>query len=45
MDDGRAFTGDLPPEEAAGENPKALASWALLRSRIYPGHGPIRPLE
>jgi ribonuclease/clavin/mitogillin len=45
LDDGRAFTGDLPPEEAAGENPKALASWALLRSRIYPGHGPIRPLE
>ncbi|GAA6761330.1 MBL fold metallo-hydrolase [Thermus oshimai] len=45
LDDGRALTGDLPPEEAAGENPNALASWAPLRSRIHPGHGPIRPLE
>ncbi len=45
LDDGRALTGDLPPEEAAGENPNALASCALLRSRIHPGHGPIRPLE
>ncbi|SDE91136.1 Glyoxylase, beta-lactamase superfamily II [Thermus arciformis] len=49
LDDGRAFTGDLPPEEAAWDNPVALQSWSLLRARgarwVYPGHGPVRPLE
>ncbi|WP_040683559.1 MBL fold metallo-hydrolase [Thermus igniterrae] len=49
LEDGRAFTGDLPPEEGAWDNPLALQSWALLRARgarwVYPGHGPVRPLE
>ncbi|WP_337844874.1 MBL fold metallo-hydrolase [Thermus sp.] len=49
LDDGRAFTGDLPREEGAWDNPKALASWALLRRKgarwIYPAHGPVRPLD
>lgn len=49
LDDGRAFTGDLPPEEGAWDNPLVLQSWALLRARgarrAYPGHGPVRPLE
>ena len=50
LDDGSAFTGDLTApgfsvEEAAAE---VDASWQLLRDhgarRVYPGHGPIRPL-
>lgn len=46
LDDGRAFTGDLPPPL---EGDATLArSWATLRSRgatmVYPGHGPPRPL-
>jgi glyoxylase-like metal-dependent hydrolase (beta-lactamase superfamily II) len=48
LDDGSAFTGDLPPEAHAFDNPVALASWRLLRekgaARVYPGHGPIRPI-
>jgi ribonuclease/clavin/mitogillin len=48
LDDGSAFTGDLPPEDAAFDNPVALESWRLLRDRgaeiIYPAHGPIRPI-
>jgi len=45
LDDGSVFTGDLTPEFMAADNPVALASWRLLRSRgarrIYPGHGPV----
>jgi glyoxylase-like metal-dependent hydrolase (beta-lactamase superfamily II) len=51
LDDGSAFTGDLThpafiePEEAE----VVMASWRLLREqgarRIYPGHGPVWPLE
>jgi glyoxylase-like metal-dependent hydrolase (beta-lactamase superfamily II) len=50
LDDGSAFTGDLTPEDAA-YGPQAstvLASWQRLRergaTRVYPGHGPLRPL-
>ncbi len=46
LDDGSAFTGDLPLEAYAFDNPVALASWQLLRAhsaiRVYPAHGPIR---
>lgn len=49
LDDGAVFTGDLPPELAAYDNPTALASWQRLREkgakRIYPAHGPIRQME
>lgn len=49
LDDGSAFTGDLPPEAYAFDNPVALASWKLLRARgathIYPAHGPIRTMD
>jgi glyoxylase-like metal-dependent hydrolase (beta-lactamase superfamily II) len=48
LDNGAAFTGDLPPENLAFDNPTALASWKLLREKgartVYPGHGPIRTL-
>lgn len=48
LDDGSVFTGDLPPEAAAFDNPSAMASWALLRAhgarQVYPGHGPIRAM-
>jgi glyoxylase-like metal-dependent hydrolase (beta-lactamase superfamily II) len=48
LDDGSAFTGDLPPESLAFDNPVALASWGLLRergaTRVYPAHGPIRSI-
>ncbi len=46
LDDGSVFTGDLPPENAAFDNPVALATWAFLQGRgvkrVYPAHGPIR---
>jgi len=49
LDDGSVFTGDLPPEEMAFDNPVALASWQMLRQRgakqAYPAHGPIRAIE
>jgi ribonuclease/clavin/mitogillin len=49
VDDGSAFTGDLPPPAMAYDEPRALASWNQLRergaTRIYPAHGPIRPVE
>lgn len=49
LDDGSAFTGDLPPEAFAYDNPVALASWEMLRrrgaNRVYPGHGPVRPID
>ncbi len=49
LDDGSVFTGDLPPEVYAYDNPLALASWQLLRARgarvVYPAHGPVRPMD
>jgi glyoxylase-like metal-dependent hydrolase (beta-lactamase superfamily II) len=49
LDDGSVFTGDLPPEPFAFDNPVALETWRLLRergaARVYPAHGPIRPLD
>ncbi|MBP1468702.1 MBL fold metallo-hydrolase [Candidatus Chloroploca sp. M-50] len=49
LDDGTVFTGDLPPEAYAFDNPVALASWGLLRAhgatRVYPAHGPIRAID
>jgi glyoxylase-like metal-dependent hydrolase (beta-lactamase superfamily II) len=49
LDDGSAFTGDLPPEVVSGDNPRALESWRLLRqrgaSRVYPAHGPMRAID
>jgi glyoxylase-like metal-dependent hydrolase (beta-lactamase superfamily II) len=49
LDDGSAFTGDLPPEEYSADNPAAMQSWQLLRDRgattIYPAHGPIRTID
>jgi glyoxylase-like metal-dependent hydrolase (beta-lactamase superfamily II) len=48
LDDGSVFTGDLPPEVYAFDNPVALASWRLLRVRgairVYPAHGPARAI-
>lgn len=48
LDDGSAFTGDLPPETFCFDNSVALASWQTLRqrgaTRIYPAHGPIRTM-
>jgi len=48
LDDGRVFTGDLPPEEFCWDNPRAAASWRLLREAgatlIYPAHGATRRL-
>jgi ribonuclease/clavin/mitogillin len=49
LDDGSAFTGDLPPEAFCWENPKGLVSWQLLREKgaekIYPAHGPVRLMD
>ncbi len=49
LDDGSAFTGDLPPETYAFDNPVALGSWRLLRAhgatRVYPAHGAVRPMD
>jgi glyoxylase-like metal-dependent hydrolase (beta-lactamase superfamily II) len=46
LDDGSVFTGDLPPEAYAFDNPVALDSWQFLRergaTRVYPAHGPVR---
>lgn len=48
LDDGSVFTGDLPAEIYAFDNPVALATWQFLRARgatlVYPAHGPIRAL-
>jgi ribonuclease/clavin/mitogillin len=51
LDDGSAFTGDLPPEELAetgAEPAKVGSSWRLLRRHgartVYPAHGPVRML-
>jgi ribonuclease/clavin/mitogillin len=49
LDDGSAFTGDLPLEAYAFDNPTALATWRLLRThgatQVYPAHGPIKALN
>lgn len=49
LDDGSVFTGDLPPEALAFDNPVALGTWGLLRergaTRVYPAHGPIRSID
>jgi glyoxylase-like metal-dependent hydrolase (beta-lactamase superfamily II) len=51
LDDGSVFTGDLT-HPALAENDDAgvtTASWRLLRergaTRVYPGHGPVRPMR
>jgi glyoxylase-like metal-dependent hydrolase (beta-lactamase superfamily II) len=48
LDDGSVFTGDLPLEVFAYDNPVALATWRLLRqkgaARVYPAHGSILEL-
>ena len=50
LDDGSAFTGDLPPEEfaEAGDPGLVRAGWRVLRGkgarRVYPAHGPVRPI-
>ena len=49
LDDGAVFTGDLPLEAYAFDNPVALDTWRWLRekgaTRVYPAHGPIRSLD
>jgi len=43
LDQGAAFTGDLPPENATAEGTPAYEDWRRLRSmgveRVYPAHG------
>ncbi len=47
LDDGSGFTGDLNPVVGWEGEEAVAASWRLLGehglSRIYPGHGPVRP--
>lgn len=51
LDDGSVFTGDLTPPAYVGLEDAAVvdASWRLLReqgaTRIYPGHGSVRPFD
>lgn len=51
LDDGSVFTGDLTwPDYVGPEDPAVVAaSWRLLwehgARRVYPGHGPIRPID
>jgi glyoxylase-like metal-dependent hydrolase (beta-lactamase superfamily II) len=51
LDDGSAFTGDLTHPALVGESDAAAvsASWRLLQARgavrVYPAHGPVRPLH
>lgn len=51
LDEGAAFTGDLPHPMLRGEEPNLVVdeSWAKLRAlnvkTIYPGHGPSYPLR
>ncbi len=44
LDEGIAFTGDLPPENCSPEGSEAFLDWQRLRSmkvtKIYPAHGP-----
>ena len=48
LDSGEVFTGDLPLEAMAFDNPTGLTTWQRLRElgakTVYPAHGPIRPL-
>ena len=50
LDEGAAFTGDLPPPGFVDEGASAIVqqSWERLRSlgatTIHPGHGPVRPM-
>lgn len=50
-DDGNAFIGDLTLPMMADDNNRevVLGSWAKLRQlgakRIYPGHGPVMPID
>jgi len=50
LDNGAVFTGDLtPPSLVVPDHAAAVAaSWQRLRehgaTRIYPGHGPVRPM-
>jgi endoribonuclease LACTB2 len=51
LDDGSVFTGDLTHPRLIGEHDAeaVTASWRLLRehgaTRVYPGHGPVRPID
>ena len=51
LDDGAAFTGDLVSPKWASEDKmnQFLQSWraiqALNAKMVYPGHGPIRPIQ
>ncbi len=49
LDDGCVFTGDLPAEAIAFDNPQARASWQYLRdrgaTRVYPAHGSMRNID
>ena len=51
LDDGSVFTGDLTHPAFVGEADANVvtASWRLLRdrgaTRVYPGHGPVRPMH
>lgn len=51
LDDGSAFTGDLthPGLADAADAERVAQSWRRLRergaARVYPGHGPVRPLD
>jgi ribonuclease/clavin/mitogillin len=50
LDEGIAFTGDLPPESTTEEGSENFKNWMTLRSmkikRIFPAHGPHDiPLE
>ncbi len=44
IDEGIAFTGDLPPENGSPEGSESSKNWRQLRAmkvtRIYPAHGP-----
>jgi endoribonuclease LACTB2 len=50
LDEGAAFTGDLPPPGFVDESASDIVqqSWNKLRAlhthTIYPGHGPVRPM-
>ena len=51
LDDGSVITGDLTPLTFIGGEDAAVVytSWRLLRergaTRVYPGHGPVRPMD
>jgi len=49
LDEGAAFTGDLPHWQVAEGSGRAKSSWEKIRRHnvktIYPGHGPSGPAE